>query len=153
MTLPRRIAVGIAVAVSIPGVLVALAAMLYILYAIVGEPWYRNVFLGYGVKLFVLYSAFLCGIAAATMVATGFAMPRGRSGRFAIAGFAIAGVAATMLLESEFWSEADRFLPRGLFLAPCLVWTVVAGVLCMRGSSDPDAALAVASSKPTIGGP
>ena len=99
MTLPRRIAVGIAVAVSIPGVLVALAAMLYILYAIVGEPWYRNVFLGYGVKLFVLYSAFLCGIAAATMVATGFAMPRGRSGRFAIAGFAIAGVAATTFVS------------------------------------------------------
>ena len=64
MALTRRITIVAASVVSAPGVLLAVAACLYILYSIATEEWYRAWFVSYGTKMAALYLAFVVGVIA-----------------------------------------------------------------------------------------
>ena len=132
----RRVVLGIAVLASLPGALLALSALVYILYEIVAESWYRNNFLDYGVKLVVLYALFLFGIVATGMLAASPVSYPGSRMRYAVIGTGVVGTIAALMLEVEFWTEADRFLPRGLFLGPFACWIVIAAILRMRRSTS-----------------
>lgn len=128
MSVGRKLGIAAAVAVSLPAVMLALAAFGYILFSIGADEWYRRWFLGYGVKLVVLYALFVAGIVAAALLATG------RTRRRAAAMAAVAGALAALVLEFEFWEDADSFLQRGLFAGPFVAWAVLAAAL--RRSPD-----------------
>ena len=119
MSAGRRIAIGLAGLVAAPGVIVATAACLFIAFSIATESWYRSWFLGYGLLLAALYAAFVAGVIALALLATGTRSARFR--RFAII-LAMTGFAAACALEFELWDEAERVLPFGLLFSPYAAW-------------------------------
>lgn len=124
----RRIVITVAALVSAPGVLLAGAACLYILWSIATESWYRQTFLAHGALLAGLYAVFLVGVASAARLATrGWALGRRRYAAFALAAL---GIAAAIVIETEVWEEAERLLPLGLLAAPFAAWAIAA--LCLR---------------------
>ncbi|HTQ00519.1 MAG TPA: hypothetical protein VMN56_14430 [Casimicrobiaceae bacterium] len=131
MAASRRIAVVLAGLVAAPGVLLAVAACLYIAYSLVTESWYRRWFLDYGLMLAVLYVAFVAGVVALARLATGSGE---RRPRLAI-GVTVVGFAAACALEFELWDEAERVLPFGLLFGPYLAW--VAAWLWIRKLPPP----------------
>ncbi len=147
MRIGRRIAIGIAALVSAPGVLLAVGALAYILYSIATQGWYRRMFAGYGVHLVVLYAAFTAGIVAAHALAAGRVRDAGPRTRLATIAVCVAGLAAAVLLEIEFWPEAVA--PHGLFAVPFAAWALVA----WRLRAAPPAAPPHAASRPPHGSP
>lgn len=131
MAASRRIAIVLAGLVAAPGVLLAVAACLYIAYSLATQSWYRSWFLDYGLMLAVLYVAFVAGVVALVMLATGAA---GSRRRLAVA-IAVVGFAAACALEFELWDEAERVLPFGLLFGPYLAW--VAAWLWLRRLPPP----------------
>ena len=124
MPISRRVPIGLAGLVAAPGVLLATAACLYIVYSIATETWYRQTFLGYGVMLATLYAVFVAGVVAAAFLAIGPARPAvPRSRRLAWVA-CIAGVVAACVLEFELWDEAERVLPLGLLFGPFVGWAI-----------------------------
>jgi len=124
MSLIRSITIGLAGLIAAPGVLMAVAATLYIAYSIATETFYRNWFLGYGVKMMVLHTLFVAGVVATAMLALG----RWRRKRLAIA-VAVVGFLAACALEFELWDDAERVLPLGLLIGPYVAWIAATFVL------------------------
>ena len=131
MAASRRIAIVLAGLVAAPGMLLAVAACVYIAYSLVTESWCRSWFLDYGLMLAALYVAFVAGVIALAMLATGAGE---RRRRLAI-GLAIVGFAAACVLEFQLWDEAERVLPFGLLFGPYLAW--VAAWLWIRRLPPP----------------
>ena len=121
----RRLAIASAMLLSVPGVLLALAAAGYIMLAIATEPGYRNGFLGYGIQRSVMDVAFVCAVAAAAAIATGRVTGQPLPLRVLAWCLVIAGAIAAVLMEIEFWSEAEWIWPRGFFAVPLLAWAGV----------------------------
>lgn len=118
----RRLAIAAAALVSVPGVLLALAATVYITYSIATEPGYRNWFLGYGLQRIALDVAFLAGVGAAAAIATGHVARRSPPVRALAWCLCAAGAVAALWMEIEFWSEAEWIWPRGFFALPLIAW-------------------------------
>jgi hypothetical protein len=126
MPLRPRIAGLVAALVSVPLVAVALAGAAYIGYSLLTEAWYRDTFWRYGVKLLLLYALFALGVVAAASLALRYPERQGRTCRIALVGTCVAGIVAAALLELQFWSDVDSFLPHGVLLLPFVAWAVVA---------------------------
>ena len=123
MALTRRITIVAASIVSAPGVLLAAAACLYILYSIATEEWYRAWFVSYGTKMAALYLAFVAGVIAIAHLAI-------KSSRSALPTILAAiGFAAACILDFELHDEAERVLPFGLLFGPYIAWAVAWVVL------------------------
>ncbi|MFO1310983.1 MAG: hypothetical protein U1F41_02850 [Burkholderiales bacterium] len=135
MALTRRVTIATASVLSAPGVLVAVAACLYIVWSLVTDAWYRDWFAGYGALMAALYVAFVAGV-----VALGSMAVHATRGRLGIA-VALAGLAAAIALELELHDEAERVLPLGLLFGPYLAWGVA--WLVLRTRPAPPAAPAV----------
>jgi hypothetical protein len=123
-----RIAVIVAIVVSIPQVAVALIAAVYIAHSLLAEPWYRNLFWAYGSKQMVLYVVFAFGVAAAAGISLRSQRPWRGAARFALIAASIAGAIAAALLEIVFWVDDDPLLPPGLLLLPFVAWAIVAAM-------------------------
>ena len=108
---------------SAPGVLLAVAACLYILYSIATEEWYRAWFVSYGTKMAALYLAFVVGVIAIARLAI-------QGSRSALATILAAiGFVAACILDFELHDEAERVLPFGLLFGPYIAWAVAWVVL------------------------
>lgn len=116
----------VAALVSVPLVAVALAGAATIAWSLATESWYRSMFGSYGLRLLTLYVFYAAGVVAAAAIALGHAHERGTAFRVLLASLAIAGIVAAIAFEHQFWSEADRFLPRGATLLPFACWGVAA---------------------------
>ena len=132
MALARRAAIVAATVVSTPGVLLAIAACLYILYSVVTEPWYREWFASYGTTMAALYVAFVAGVIALACLAT-----RSTRGLLAMI-LAAAGFAAACALDFELHDEAERVLPFGLLFLPYIAWAIAWMVLRSRPAPPPE---------------
>jgi len=133
----RRVVIGVAALVSAPGVLLAAAACLYIVWSIATESWYRQTFLAHGAILAALYAAFLVGVASAAHLAIRGARGQGRYVAFLLVAL---GIVAALAIELEVWDEAERLLPLGLLAAPFVAWAIAA--LCLRHLPAPLPAMA-----------
>ena len=131
MALARRAAIVAASLVSAPGVAVATAACLYILYSIATEAWYRAWFASYGITMAVLYVAFVAGVIAVSCLA----MQVTRSALAFI--LAATGFAAACVLDLELHDEAERVLPFGLLFGPYIAWAVAWLVLRSHPTPPP----------------
>ena len=118
MALSRRVVIVVASAVSVPGVLLAVAACAYILHSLATDAWYREWFASYGVTMAALYVAFAAGVIAAACLAT-----RGTRSAFAMS-LAALGFAAACALDFELHDEAERVLPFGLLFGPYVAWAL-----------------------------
>lgn len=116
----------VAALVSVPLVAFALAGAATIAWSLATESWYRSMFGAYGLRLLTLYVFFAAGVVAAAAIALGHARERGTAARVVLASLGIAGIVAAIAFEHQFWSEADRFLPRGASLLPFACWLVAA---------------------------
>ena len=132
----RRLAVASAMLLSVPGVLLALAAAGYILFAIATEPGYRAWFLDYGTQRIVMDIAFVCGVCAAAAIATGRITNRRLAVRVLAWCLCVAGAIAAVLMEIEFWQEAEWVWPRGFFAVPLLAWAAVGAWVRRPSRSD-----------------
>jgi len=117
---------------SVPGVLLALAAAGYVAFAIATDPGYRNGFLEYGLQRLALDIAFVCGVCATAAIATGRTKDRPLPTRVLVWCLVIAGVIAAAWMEVEFWSEAEWIWPRGFFATPLIAWAAVGAWLRQR---------------------
>jgi hypothetical protein len=118
--------VVLATLISLPTFALCVGASASIAWSIATDPGYRNLFLGYGVRMLVLEASWALGIVAAAAIA-GFSAWRdariARTLAFAIAGI---GFVAALILERQFWAEADAWFPRGAFAVPYLAWLACA---------------------------
>jgi hypothetical protein len=128
----RRIALALAWIASLPAGVLSIAALVYIVYSIGADEWYRHWFLGSGVSLAGMYALFVTGIVAAAMLVSGRADARGPRARRMALGFTAFGVLAAVGLEWQFFEDADDFPLRGFFLGPFVVWAIVAAMLRTR---------------------
>jgi hypothetical protein len=126
MALTRRVTIATATILSAPGVLMAAAACVYIVWSIATDAWYRDWFASYGAIMAALYVAFVAGVAALAFMAVS-----GTRGRIAVA-LALTGFAAAMALELQLHDEAERVLPLGLLFGPYAAWGVAWLVLRTR---------------------
>lgn len=134
MALTRRVTIVTAAVLSAPGVLVAAAACLYIVWSLATDAWYRDWFASYGVTMALLYVAFVAGVAALATMALDVAR-----GKLLVA-LAICGVAAAVALELELHDEAERVLPLGLLFGPYVAWGVAWLVLRTHPAPPPQPA-------------
>lgn len=121
----RRLLLAVAWIATLPGALVTLAALAYLGYALITDELYRDQFGPHGAALAGLYVVFLAGLAGAAR-----ATARPGHARRSL-GFAILGVLAALGLEWQFAAD-DDFPLHGLFLAPFVVWGIVAWLLRSR---------------------
>jgi len=121
-----RIAIFFAAVLSIPLVALALRGAVYIAYSLVSQPWYRELFWAYGTRLLVLYTLYAAGVAAAASVALRYHQRQRAAMRVGLIVASVVGLVAAALLEMLFWSEDDRFIPRGALLLPFVAWAIIA---------------------------
>ena len=131
MALARRVTIVAATVVSVPGVLLAAAACLYIFYSLLTEEWYRAWFVSYGTKMAALYLVFVTGV-----VAIAYHAIQGTRSALGIILTAI-GFAAAVALDFELHDEAERVLPFGLLFGPYIAWAVAWIVLRLRPAPPP----------------
>jgi hypothetical protein len=119
---------------SLPFVAVPLAGGAYIAWSLVADDWYRDMFGGYGMKLFAIYVFYAIGIVAIAAVAAprfaGFARPT----RVVLCALGIAGLVAAIALEAEFWDDAEGVIPHGLSFIPYVLWALVIVVAARRSA-------------------
>ncbi len=133
----RRWIIAAAAIVSAPATLLSAVAAVYILYSFAAEHWYRQVFLAYGLRRVVLDVLLVAGVAAAAMLATRDVGPGTPRQRAVALSLAVAGALAALVIEYDFWDEADRLFPRGAFVAPFIAWAVAGAALRARAPAVP----------------
>jgi len=136
MALTRRpFVVAAAALVSAPAFVLSAAAAVYILYSLAAERWYRQVFWTYGAERVGLDILLVAGVVAAAWLAAGRrqATTRPRPRLRAIAWIAaLAGAAAAVTTEVEFWSDSDPLFPHGAFVVPFVAWALASLALRRR---------------------
>src|SRR5665213_1100702 len=136
MTLTRRpFVLAAAALVSAPAFVLSAAAAVYILYSLVAERWYRQVFWTYGAERVGLDLLLVAGVVAAAWLAAGrpqaATWPRPRLRAIAWVA-ALAGAAAAVTTEVEFWSDSDPLFPHGAFVVPFVAWALASLALRRR---------------------
>ncbi|HEY5365150.1 MAG TPA: hypothetical protein VIL19_01640 [Casimicrobiaceae bacterium] len=135
MTLTRRpFVLAAAALVSAPAFVLSAAAAVYILYSLVAERWYRQVFWTYGAERVGLDILLVAGVVAAAWLAAGRPQATRPQPRLrAIAWVAaLAGAAAAVTTEVEFWSDSDPLFPHGAFVVPFVAWALASLALRRR---------------------
>lgn len=126
MRLMPRIVATIATLLSVPLAGFALAGAGYISYSLATEPWYRQTFAAYGIKLLVLYVGYALGVSAAAALVLGFAWARTQRRRRLQMAAVVAGVVAAALLELTFWSDISEHHAHTVVFWPFLAWALYA---------------------------